>query len=548
MKEKKHPKFEVLIRREILKGRIYSIIWSTAAAILFSILLMIAIHNNITSSLVAIKNSTEKILYDYTNRLLHSYYYPHFNRVLKDYHHNGIPSQAYSIYTISPTTTYTPTYKIISTTLVYPNLEIKITGITHTSSGTYEVIYIAGQRHPIYNTLRSVINSFNSNFPYISGINIYTPNFTPIIETASIPKSTLLSLVRDQSGKASIHTNLIHAVSLYKLHISNLPNSTVYMVFGIKTYHMLYILFIIIGALTVTIFISLYTTFKLAKELAHKLALPLEKIINSITKLKPPYEDSEHILEAAYCSYAPEELILMLEKIKEMITANKRYLRQLENEKSKTLLAYDHANKREKELYDAYYTFATTLARIAEKHDDTTGKHIQRVGEISGFIAEKMKLPSMLVDQIRKFAPLHDIGKIMVPDSILQKKGPLTEEEWEIMKKHTQFGAELLGNKSHFMVARNIALYHHEKYDGSGYPFGIKGNQIPIEAQIVALADIYDALRDERPYKPALTHDEAVKIILYGDNRTKPQHFNPQILEIFKRYHKTIEEIYKKLQ
>ncbi|GEM_PF-1293445 len=209
--------------------------------------------------------------------------------------------------------------------------------------------------------------------------------------------------------------------------------------------------------------------------------------------------------------------------------------------------AYKELEEKQQSLKKAYYFFARRLARLAEQFDNETGEHIVRVGEYSAFISEKLGLSDEFIEDIRRFAPLHDIGKILVPQHILHKPGPLTEEEWEIMKKHTIYGWEILGGQedNEMEMAKNIARWHHEKYDGSGYPDGLKGEEIPLEARIVALADIYDALRSPRPYKKALPHKEVVKIILHGDGRVIPEHFDPEILNIFRKYHMAFDEIYR---
>ncbi|NUV00055.1 phosphohydrolase [Marinitoga sp. 1154] len=199
-------------------------------------------------------------------------------------------------------------------------------------------------------------------------------------------------------------------------------------------------------------------------------------------------------------------------------------------------LSYEH-------IKDVYLNLANKLAYIAEEYDEVTGEHIHRLAKYSRFIAEKLNLDKKSIENIYLYAPLHDIGKILIDKSILLKNGNLTDEEWQEMKKHTIYGAKIL-DEPYFKIARNIALYHHEKYDGSGYPYGLKGDEIPIEAQIVALADIYDALRSKRPYKKEFSHEVTTEIILKGDNRTKPDDFNPKILEIFKKYHIEFKKMY----
>ncbi|MBO8161656.1 MAG: HD domain-containing protein [Thermosipho sp. (in: Bacteria)] len=199
-----------------------------------------------------------------------------------------------------------------------------------------------------------------------------------------------------------------------------------------------------------------------------------------------------------------------------------------------------------KQLENSYIEFAKKLAEIAEIYDEETGNHIERVGVIAGFIAKKLRLSAETVLKIEQFAPLHDIGKLLVPKEILLKRGKLTSKEWEIIKMHTVYGAKIIGDNPNYRIAKNIALYHHEKYDGSGYPYGLKNDEIPIEAAITTIADVYDALRSFRPYKKAISHEEAIRILKEGDNRTRPESFHPEILKVFLDNEREIKEIWEK--
>ena len=188
------------------------------------------------------------------------------------------------------------------------------------------------------------------------------------------------------------------------------------------------------------------------------------------------------------------------------------------------------------------------MSLMAESRDVGTGEHLQCIQKYVGILARAFcgEFPSLLSSsacgRVIALSPLHDIGKVTISDNILLKKGPLSETEFAIIRRHTTSGADILRKTQQLLPgggavledAVAIAEYHHEKFDGTGYPRGLRGGDIPLFARIVALADVYDALTSDRPYKAAYTHDEAMDIILSGDGRTMPTHFDPLLLAIFK--------------
>ena len=141
---------------------------------------------------------------------------------------------------------------------------------------------------------------------------------------------------------------------------------------------------------------------------------------------------------------------------------------------------------------------------------------------------------------------MHDIGKIGIPDHILLKPGELTPDEWEVMKEHTVIGGEILGNsKSPYLImGAEIALNHHERWEGGGYPNGKRGEDIPLAARLMSICDSYDALRSKRPYKPAFDHLKSMNIIMHGDGRTKPEHFDPLVFTAFTQNHQPFGDIF----
>jgi len=181
----------------------------------------------------------------------------------------------------------------------------------------------------------------------------------------------------------------------------------------------------------------------------------------------------------------------------------------------------------------------TAILKLSEMRDDETSKHVERAKEYAVLLSQELNLDEKFINNMKKASLLHDIGKISVRDSIMLKPGKLTDDEFEEMKKHTVVGSKTISivmsvsdlHKEYLFMAMDIALSHHEKYDGSGYPNGLVGIEIPLSARIFAVADAYDAITSKRPYKEALSHEEAVRRILLDSNK----HFDPKIIIVFER-------------
>ena len=210
------------------------------------------------------------------------------------------------------------------------------------------------------------------------------------------------------------------------------------------------------------------------------------------------------------------------------------------------------------ELQATHDAIILGMSLLSESRDRVTGAHLARMQLQTFLIAKKISelypdiVSEDMVQMITAYSPLHDVGKVAVPDAVLNKVGGLTKEEYELMKTHTIGGGDLLrqiamflpGEQSQLNWAIEISEGHHERYDGTGYPKGLKGNDIPLSARIVAISDVYDALRSKRPYKREYTHEEAMDIILEGDGRTSPAHFDPIVLEAFRLVHEDMRHAY----
>jgi putative two-component system response regulator len=206
-----------------------------------------------------------------------------------------------------------------------------------------------------------------------------------------------------------------------------------------------------------------------------------------------------------------------------------RHLHLALQKQNATLEATVH--ERTRALEEAQAEVLERLATAGEFRDDDTGEHTQRVGERAGRLARSLGLPAEQVELIRLAAPLHDVGKIGIPDSILLKPGKLAPEEFAVMQTHTTLGAAILagGRTALVRMAERIARSHHERWDGTGYPDGLAGEAIPLEARLVAVADVYDALTSDRPYRLAWALDRVVAHMREGAG----SHFDPAVVAAF---------------
>jgi putative two-component system response regulator len=198
-------------------------------------------------------------------------------------------------------------------------------------------------------------------------------------------------------------------------------------------------------------------------------------------------------------------------------------------------------------LQDSYRETIHTIARAAECRDEDTGLHIQRISHYSRELAFSMGMDEVFCDTIFYASPLHDIGKIGIPDHILLKPGGFAQDEWAVMKTHVSVGADILagGQSPYLAMGAQIALNHHERWDGGGYPNNLVGDTIPLAARIMNICDIYDALRSKRPYKAPFHHERAMEVIQHGDGRTAPNHFDPEVLQAFVSHQHNFREVFE---
>ena len=274
----------------------------------------------------------------------------------------------------------------------------------------------------------------------------------------------------------------------------------------------------------IAIFIAilfLYVSYRIANKISH----PIIQMHNVAHKLKLHHLD------------IPKIPLSSFSEISESVEAF--------NDMQEEIICYEEeTNRLNQNLQNAYLDTLYRLALASEYKDGDTAEHIHRIAEYSEIIAREMNMSEDKVSVLKHASIMHDVGKLGIPDKILLKPGKLTFEEMEIMKTHSLIGGEILKDASSKILkaANIIAVYHHEKWDGSGYPYGIKGKKIPIMARIVALVDVFDALISERCYKKAYSVDKALKIIDEG----RGSHFDPECVDAFEKSFEKILKIYIK--
>jgi putative two-component system response regulator len=222
-------------------------------------------------------------------------------------------------------------------------------------------------------------------------------------------------------------------------------------------------------------------------------------------------------------------------KMKEAQDELKRYQSQLEQmveaRTASLQRALEQMAEAQRLAYQAQLETVERLAILAEYKDKVTGQHIQRMSEYCAVIARGLKLPPAEVELILHASRMHDVGKVAIPESILRKPASLEPHEWHVMREHSVIGSAILENSSSqiLQAGRVIALHHHERWDGAGYPHGLSGHDIPLWGRICAVGDVFDAVTSERPYKPAFPNEEALQLLRAGRGR----HFDPRVVDVF---------------
>lgn len=226
--------------------------------------------------------------------------------------------------------------------------------------------------------------------------------------------------------------------------------------------------------------------------------------------------------------HAYDHIAKLTDTVLDQAVQIKRYSESLEHKVTERTAQLHQANM------DAIYM----LAIASEARDEDTGSHVRRIEHAAAGVASKLGMDDPTARRIGYSAILHDVGKIHVPDGILKKPGPLDDEEFRLIQKHTTIGESILARTAFFELARIIARSHHENFDGSGYPDGMAGTEIPIEARIVRVVDVFDALTHTRVYKPAYPHEQAFDIMQESVGR----HFDPEVIDAFHAWYRETKE------
>jgi len=260
-------------------------------------------------------------------------------------------------------------------------------------------------------------------------------------------------------------------------------------------------------------------------------------------------ESAVRCIELGAEDYLHKPINAVLLKTKVAAILEKKYLRKREKEmhleiEQHNLYLEQRVQEQVRDISIAQMSAIFALSKLAESRDNETGAHLERVREFCKILCVKLRntqkyeavIDDRYIENTGAASPLHDIGKVGIPDHILLKQGKLTDEEWVIMRTHPVIGAETLRavdrkHPGNTFISTGIAIAesHHEKWDGSGYPYGLKGEQIPLEARIMALSDVYDALTSKRCYKEAFSHEKSREIILSSKNA----HFDPDVVDAF---------------
>ncbi len=260
-------------------------------------------------------------------------------------------------------------------------------------------------------------------------------------------------------------------------------------------------------------------------------------------------ESAVKCIEFGAEDYLPKPFNATLLRARISASLEKKRLRDQEQEYRTYIERYnrnleERVMRQVRQITSAQIATIFAMSKLAESRDPETGAHLERMREYCRLLAEtlshnkryEMIVDRQFIDNIYAASPLHDIGKVGVPDHVLLKPGKLNREEWEIMKRHPMIGAETLRAVDRQHPGNNfiktgiaIAEFHHERWDGSGYPYGLRGDRIPLEARILALGDVYDALTSKRCYKEAFTHADSRALILAGSGN----HFDPEIVDAF---------------